>query len=116
MQTQMIEIAQKVMVQSSSMIFAIFEVFDVRCGILDLLHVFIVLQLFIVLSLFVMLQVLSLSLDLPRISYLLRFSQWHILPTFRTLHPMRYHRWSSGGALILDIPPSSVMIPQTESV
>jgi len=37
------------------MIFATFEFFDVRCGILDVLHVLIVLQLVVVLSLFVML-------------------------------------------------------------
>lgn len=47
------------------MIFATFEFFDVRCGILDVLHVLIVLQLVVVLSLFVMLQILRLSRPTP---------------------------------------------------
>lgn len=74
------------------MIFATFEFFDVRCRILDVLHVFIVLQLVVLLSLSVILQISRLSLDLLQISLPASpFPAAH--PAYpSTLRPMRYHR------------------------
>jgi hypothetical protein len=74
------------------MIFATFEFFEIRRGILDVLYVFIVFQHVVFLSLFVMLQTSRLSLDLLRIS--LPASPCPVAhPAYpSTPRPKRYHR------------------------
>jgi len=92
------------------MIFATFEYFDVRCGILDVLHVFIILQLIIILSLFIMLQISRLSLNLLQISLPASPSPVAHPAYPSTLRSMRYHRQSSRHALILDLSVASSLL------